>query len=704
MKTTTLGLVLLTAIFLIAATPLERNVDEIESWTIAPADPILVVGHGAIFDANGKKVDPSPEFVIQAQRFYIKTLYDRANEQLRQKFNARHRTRDFKPDNQAEQILLNSTMIAWLIEATEHRDGTDLVSKNTALLSRFVDTADATKDAGAGRIRKELLDYLVRDGSLKFLAATQAGGDAYITACRQAGVPIPPDWGSNKWQSRGPLTIDFLGSTPTAELFSFESESPRGVCFALPRSSGNSIPLLGIICLGTDTSKSCFWDNDHRPGSTMIHKGDTVRLSDFLGGADLNLPGQIGTGGKCTDCHAGENPYIVHPGQPMDLGNKIIPKNWHEPLVHPSWPQNSGPTNVLKGIALNSGEGSCLACHTKPPGRRFPEVSTEVPGYCGVILPSAFSQTMPPGDIGSPKYNKHFNALQAACKQPPSGGVVINGAIQSDPTSSRSDTTIPLSSCTGGPDCPIGFCYWRTLHGPFWQTSSSDIAVGDAKYRGSFARIYVEGNKWMARVLVDPSNGPPQPPPGGTAECTNYDQIATVPDPNLCFAKMFTIFDPDGKKTSQSVNASVTGTKSANILSGVIGNVAQAPQDTLRVFENGGRIELAQVHTATPPSPLRPGPMTGESWTNGCNAWTPIYEAKDVLSTSDVQLVPPGQANKARCYITGVTGAWSRASENGTVQPFAEIYKGSSGDLRLRVSPVSGNDLVGAYASCIRLK
>ena len=484
----------------------ERSAYDIEKWKVAASDPVLTVGHGALFDASGNQFEPSPEFVVDAQRFYLKKLYEQAREPQRVEFKARQqRLQDLKASNRAEEILVNASLIAWLVDAVKPPDSPYVMSKSVALLIRFVPVGEteSPKDSGAGLVDAEFRDSLDREGGLKFLSATLAGGTAYIEECARAGVPIPPDWGSPNWTSRGNLTTKFISATIGAELFGFESRSPRGVCFALPRWNGNSTNLLGIICLGTDTSKSCFWDNDHRSGQ-QINKGDTVPLNQFLGGADLNIPNQVSTGGICTDCHAGENPYVVHPGQPMDLGNQIVPNAWQEPLVHPSWPQNRGPTNQLTGLVLTPpNELPCTSCHGAD--RRFPEVSTQLPGYCGTILTKAFSQTMPPGSPGDPKFKKQFDALQAACKQPPAGGVVINGATEATPTSSRSDTTVTLSSCTGGPDCPIGFCYWRSVHGPFWQTTPSTVPIADPAYRGSFARIFVDGNQWKARVLVDPT-------------------------------------------------------------------------------------------------------------------------------------------------------------------------------------------------------
>jgi hypothetical protein len=310
----------------------------------------------------------------------------------------------------------------------------------------------------------------------------------------------------------------------------------------------------------------------------------------------------------------------------------------------------------------------------------------------------------PPSGCQSMQYGQG-----SSCRRGPITAV-LNGATQSTPSSDRSDVVVDLGACASG-DCPLGFCYWRTLHGPFWQTTPSNIPFGDANYRGSFIRIYGEGGLWKSRAFSDPTGGPPNAPPGGTAECTNYNEIVAVPDTNKCFANLFSVIDKDGTQLSDTRDATVAGATTVNVLSGLIGNIAQAntgdtrdSQDFLRVFETGGKVSLSYAHTKSPPSPLKLGPLTGESWTNGCNAWTADYVVKDVYTTSDVQLVPAAQSKNVRCFITGVTGAWSSTRNNATIQPYAEIYLGGSKETRLRVSPTNGNDRVGAYASCIRLK
>ena len=291
--------------------------------------------------------------------------------------------------------------------------------------------------------------------------------------------------------------------------------------------------------------------------------------------------------------------------------------------------------------------------------------------------------------------------------------VVLNGATQSDPTGGRTDVTVPLGSCSDPSQCPPGLCYWRSVHGPFWQNTPFAVPIADVAYRGSFIRIFGENGLWKSRAFSDVTGLPPNAPPGGTAECTNYNEIAAVPDVSKCFANQFVLIDKDGTTPSGSTDATVAGATTANVLSGYIGNIAQTnaglaatheQPDLLRVFESSAKVQLVQLHNAKPASPLKIGPLQGESWTNGCVSWTAEYLAKDVHTTSDVQLLDPVQTKNARCFITGVTGAWSSTRNNATIQPFAEIYLGASQEARLRVSPTSGGDQVGAYASCIKLK
>src|SRR5262245_43799367 len=130
------GLLVITASLLVQAA--QYRVDDIETWKVAENDPIGTVGHGAIFNIEGKEIDPSPDFVIDAQRFYLKHLYQRANERQQAEFRAKPRgLQDIQVQTQAERILMNAALLAWLIETVKPQDASYLASKNTVLLAQF---------------------------------------------------------------------------------------------------------------------------------------------------------------------------------------------------------------------------------------------------------------------------------------------------------------------------------------------------------------------------------------------------------------------------------------------------------------------------------------------------------------------------------------------------------------------------------------
>ena len=97
----------------------------------------------------------------------------------------------------------------------------------------------------------------------------------------------------------------------------------------------------------------------------------------------------------------------------------------------------------------------------------------------------------------------------------------------------------------------------------------------------------------------------------------------------------------------------------------------------------------------------------GELQSASCTGWTPNYLVKNKYVTNDAQLVAYPQSKNARCFISGLSGAWSSTRAGGTLQPYAQIYVGPTGDLRMRVSPSDLGmpvDRVGANASCIQVK
>lgn len=140
----------------------------------------------------------------------------------------------------------------------------------------------------------------------------------------------------------------------------------------------------------------------------------------WVGGAGLPGSAVDSNGeGVCSDCHAGDNAFVNHPGTATDIlaasTNKWgdakhlpareywFPSRWPEPIVpvfdsetHGPWPQNPGP-------GPSSHEGSvCFGCHVKSRvGGRFPSVSDQLPGYCERVFATATNRTNPVGACAS---------------------------------------------------------------------------------------------------------------------------------------------------------------------------------------------------------------------------------------------------------------------------------------------------------------
>src|SRR5690606_13152198 len=137
--------------------------------------------------------------------------------------------------------------------------------------------------------------------------------------------------------------------------------------------------------------------------------------------------------GTCTACHAGENPFVVHPDKAAFAGltSALMPDNWHNPLVHPDWPENPGPTTLLDSVSSAS---QCNSCHTQSYARRFPDVSDPlIRPYCIDVLESSVfggvKRTMPQGGGSIAPYFAHIDALLSACF----GSSVPSDPIPDDP-------------------------------------------------------------------------------------------------------------------------------------------------------------------------------------------------------------------------------------------------------------------------------
>jgi hypothetical protein len=149
----------------------------------------------------------------------------------------------------------------------------------------------------------------------------QDGDTDYMAFCRKNRVPIPPDWAEKgtEWVLQGNLNDRYGGTNllvPGEDAFVWTWSDPvrKGAAIALPRGDGRPGSLAGIISQSAITGYACFWDNmppnDQRRG-ILGWRGQTLRISQLADGSNLT-----GVTGICTECHRGNNVFIISPDDP----------------------------------------------------------------------------------------------------------------------------------------------------------------------------------------------------------------------------------------------------------------------------------------------------------------------------------------------------------------------------------------------------
>jgi hypothetical protein len=235
---------------------------------------------------------------------------------------------------------------------------------------------------------------------------------SYMTECQNKGVPLPPPWGDSAWQKVGELPPDKIFAAtalPTVEVWVFKT--PLGICYALPRKDASGvIRALGIICQGQESSVACFWDNIRTDGSKIV--GDStkgMKANDMQGGDVLKE--------NCTDCHRGENVFIIHPSTPLqqNADSAGANKDPSDPNGKPTQPVKKPYTPLGQSTWLNDSSDltfeadGCAFCHELPKLTK---------GYCQ-ILKQTVGKTMPPpdGKKTDPSFEKDIKKLKEACNK-----------------------------------------------------------------------------------------------------------------------------------------------------------------------------------------------------------------------------------------------------------------------------------------------
>ncbi|HTU58235.1 MAG TPA: hypothetical protein VMF89_07370 [Polyangiales bacterium] len=392
-----------------AALALEQEQAPAVYSALPPSDPIVGIAHGAIFTSDRGVVSATPEFVREVQLGYLERLRGEASSETLEQFEP-IRVQSEPEVGAPREFADRAYLINWLIEQVRPSDSSALSARNTYLAQAVEPSSDlAFVQQDLDQIRAERLDYQAE--------------------CLRKGVPTPPDWlpssPENKWVSNGGLNPDFIGKGSIGEVWYYipDPPEPRGLCIALPRANATTgeIELLGVICQGNDTSKACFWDNDgnFQPGQDATITDNFEAAKELVNGPD-----------RCTDCHRGENVFIVHPNSPLDIDIRVFGAGWEfdrdtsllqakglvEPIVYGDW------ENRLAGSFpdVAATETSCVSCH-KDGGVGGRLGALDNPLYCSILWYALRpgSETMPfasPITEGLSYPQTHYAFVADACR------------------------------------------------------------------------------------------------------------------------------------------------------------------------------------------------------------------------------------------------------------------------------------------------
>ncbi len=270
---------------------------------------------------------------------------------------------------------------------------------------------------------------------------TTNNGMDYVNECRNRGVDVPNRVLDDElgWDvSLSPIENLFMEpNLADAKLWTLVTDNDT-VCMALPRAiQGSEAALVGMICMAPN-GNTCYFTTNTEEFSFPTADDSGFPIEEMIGGTDLEPAAGLSIEGVCSDCHAGENPFIIHP---EDVGFEVLipplvdqqlhrPNAWPTPIVPESFPPNPQPIGHLGPVP--AGQAGCDdgACHNI---HRFPLLSTDYPGYCNEVLKPAIGEvmgipnTMPLSTTGLEvdTYADHVDWLLAACEAPPGGGVIV---------------------------------------------------------------------------------------------------------------------------------------------------------------------------------------------------------------------------------------------------------------------------------------
>jgi hypothetical protein len=268
----------------------------------------------------------------------------------------------------------------------------------------------------------------------------------------------------------------------------------------------------------------------------------------------------------------------------------------------------------------------------------------------------------------------------------------VNGATASRPSN---DPHVDIVDVPAGGD--VAFGGWVSLHGPFVEFSKN-VAYGQAGFDGTIASLVTVGNHYQLRAGWDgPPSSSPRAGAGGKAEFTAFSEINGMPITPSCWLNAVDLSDL-AAASSYDKAAVDSGQQLVDVPTTFIGNLS------FRLERDFFGIRISGSDTLLERRISEPGAFEGRAFAYGCSGWKPTYSVVGAGTTGDVELIAAPNGAKHRCFLSRISGDWSKTSPDATIQPFAEIYR-SGQSIRMRaVSAVAGNDPVYAEATCIQIQ
>ena len=357
--------------------------------------PELYFYHGMVLDKNLREIPPTIDNVSFVLRRFVEGLASRSSQDANARIVDMLRNAPIAEMDKNDELLRSVATARWLLQDATYprkesldpmlgalevwasiptREGIDIQLRNNSRLAPML----------------AAMDLQIQDEAIQ--RDLQSVVTEYFEECKREQVPIPPDWGDEKWQFQSELDPDFsfvADSDSIAEVWAYADPSVRGLCIALPRKDvvTQGIGLFGIICQSDTTGKACFWDNvDWRTKQRLTpEQSKRMKIADIQNGSLVDE--------NCTNCHRGENVFVIHPRTAVDLPDQFDTDpevDWYTPISRKKIWGNPGPM---------AGLDKCNGCHQLPElAANNNDLSTkpiEASPYCR-ILKQVVTKTMPP--------------------------------------------------------------------------------------------------------------------------------------------------------------------------------------------------------------------------------------------------------------------------------------------------------------------